>query len=414
MTAPVKRTLLSAALLLLLAFGVPLSYAQEDFTLITATDLHFISPELTDGGAYFTAMIESADGKMTHYSAEIADAFVAQVIRRKPDALVLTGDLTFNGAKQSHEELAAKLQPVLEAGIPVYVMPGNHDLNSRIAASFSGSGYTIVPSVNAGEFEAIYRDFGFSSAISRDANSLSYIAQLRPGLRLLMLDVNTPETPGAIRQSTLAWLWEEMAKAQRAGDKVIAASHQNLYAHSSLLSQGYVIANAQSLERVFSQHDVLINLSGHMHMQHTIRGEGITPEAATSSLSVSPCQYGVVTIGRNAGSYHTEITDVSAWAKENGVTDPNLLHFDVYADAFFRLLAQRQALASLGDRDDAQAMADCLTDINAAYFSGRLDTLSPDPDLIAGWVDTQSFFGLYIDSILKEIGIDHTRFTFPI
>ena len=414
MTVQIKRALLGAALLLILAFGVPLSYAQEDFTLITATDLHFISPKLTDGGAYFTAMIESADGKMTHYSAEIVDAFVSQVIRRKPDALVLTGDLTFNGAKQSHENLAEKLRPILEAGIPVYVMPGNHDLNSRAAASFSGEGYTLVPGVTAAEFAEIYRDFGFSSAIARDSHSLSYIAQLRPGLRLLMLDTNTPETPGAIRQSTLAWLKEQLEHACGAGDKVIAASHQNLYAHSSLLSRGFVIANAQSLEALYPQHGVLINLSGHIHMQHTVRGTGITPEAATSSLSVSPCQYGVVTLGRDTGSYHTEITDVSAWAKENGITDPNLLHFDVYADAFFRLLAVRQALSMLGERADAQAMADCLAGINAAYFSGRLDTLNPDPALIDSWSATQTFFGLYVDSILEESGVDHTRFIFPI
>ena len=31
------------------------------------------------------------------------------MVKDKPDALILTGDLSFNGEKASHEELAAKL-----------------------------------------------------------------------------------------------------------------------------------------------------------------------------------------------------------------------------------------------------------------------------------------------------------------
>lgn len=36
-----------------------------------ASDLHFLSPELTDGGALFTRMAENGDGKMVGQSEEI-------------------------------------------------------------------------------------------------------------------------------------------------------------------------------------------------------------------------------------------------------------------------------------------------------------------------------------------------------
>ena len=38
--------------------------AQEEYTLLTATDLHYIAAGLTDHGAYFTALTESSDGKL--------------------------------------------------------------------------------------------------------------------------------------------------------------------------------------------------------------------------------------------------------------------------------------------------------------------------------------------------------------
>ena len=40
--------------------------------------------------------------------AEITDAFIEEVIKRQLDGLILSGDLTFNGEKKSHGELAMK------------------------------------------------------------------------------------------------------------------------------------------------------------------------------------------------------------------------------------------------------------------------------------------------------------------
>lgn len=40
---------------------------MPEATLIVATDLHYIAPELTDHGAYFTRVIEQSDGKVMQY-----------------------------------------------------------------------------------------------------------------------------------------------------------------------------------------------------------------------------------------------------------------------------------------------------------------------------------------------------------
>lgn len=147
--------------LLMLSLLLPVCAPADDRpTIFVATDPHFISPELTDYGPFFMRMIENGDGKLVHYTDELTDAFVQQVIEKRPDCLILTGDLTFNGAKKSHEDLAVKLRKVDQSGVPVLVLPGNHDLYCYAAAEFSADGYTLTESISAEEFADIYHDLG--------------------------------------------------------------------------------------------------------------------------------------------------------------------------------------------------------------------------------------------------------------
>jgi len=397
-------------ILTILALLLPCAAGAEDasYTLFVATDTHFISPSLTDHGEYFTNMIEAGDGKMMMYIDELTDAFFAEVIAAKPDALILSGDLTFNGAKKSHEELAEKLRRVDQAGVPVFVLPGNHDLYCYAAARFEGDSYTRVENVTSEEFARIYHDLGFDEALSRDPYSLSYIAEPVPGIRLLMLDTNIQNMECAVAQNTFMWLEWELARAKDAGAKVIAVSHQNLYAHSNLLYRGYVITNAAMLKSLYKQYGVSVNLSGHLHIQHTMTGEDGPPEIATSSLAVSPCQYGVIDLQNDLAQYHTKQVDVSRWAQENGKTDENLLRFREYAASFFAGTASTQS----GRDPDAQAA--WLTGLNAAYFSGRMDTIDAASPYAALWQEGDSFFSQYVRSILAEEPRDHTTLTFPL
>ena len=86
----------------------------------------------------FQLFVERCDGKVVKYLPQLLDAFMDQVIAEKPSALVLSGDITMNGEKINHEELARKLGKVQEAGIPVLVIPGNHDINNPNAAVYFG------------------------------------------------------------------------------------------------------------------------------------------------------------------------------------------------------------------------------------------------------------------------------------
>lgn len=133
-------------------------------------------------------MIRNADGKVMDYAEELAEAFTEQMLREKPDALLIAGDLTFNGEADSHRALVQKLQRVADAGIPVFALPSNHDLNNPMAVRYRDDCYERMQSISGEKFAGLYAPFGYDAALSRDDVSLSYAAELVPGLRVLFVD----------------------------------------------------------------------------------------------------------------------------------------------------------------------------------------------------------------------------------
>ena len=156
--------------------------------IILMTDIHYLAESLTDRGDMFQSMVEHGDGKLTNYVWEITDAALEEIKLLSPDALIISGDLSLQGEKKSHEELAKKLDEVEKAGITVLVIPGNHDINNPSASVYSGGDRYPAEPTAPEDFERIYKEFGYSEASSRDANSLSYTYDLGPSMRLLMLD----------------------------------------------------------------------------------------------------------------------------------------------------------------------------------------------------------------------------------
>ena len=368
-------------------------------TLFVASDLHILAPELTDHGSCFQQVVNNADGKMTAYSEELLESFVWQVIREKPDALIISGDLTFNGEAASHRRLAAALGQIEAAGIQVWAMPGNHDLENSMAAAFEGDSWQPVESVSAAEFADLYRDFGYGEALARDDASLSYVAELEPNLRMLLVDVNTAEYPGCVSEQTLDWIENQLRDAADEGAWVIAVSHQNLLAHNPLFTDGFVMDHAGRLLDLYTRYHVICNLSGHIHLQHTATSSEGFSEIVTSSLAVNPNQYGVLRLEGTSATYHTEPVDVDAWAREQNRQDPALQNFPQTARNFFWDTGYRQAMQMLQDDAKKEMLAAFFAEVNTAYFAGRMDTVQWDDALFDAWQARGVFLSLYLSSI---------------
>ena len=384
--------------------------SSSGFRAVIASDLHYIAPELTDGGPGYQQTLKNGDSKFMPYVEEITDAFLDEVLADPPDVVLLTGDLTFNGAEISHRRLAGKLQRLEDAGIPVLVLPGNHDVYNENAALYRGGSFERVPFADSESFAGIYRDFGPGEALSADSDSLSYVWQLNEQVWIMMLDENTAHDFCGLSDRSFQWIEAQLQKAREEGRFVLVAGHQNVFQHS-IFRGGYVIQGAQRLQELLRRYGVPLCLSGHLHTQHVLSEDGLT-EIATSALCSYPCQYAVLTAEDGRLRYGTRRLDLAAWAERNGRPDAVFQDFagaaGVYMDAHFT----PAGMAPLVDDPVLWAeMLAYLQALNRAYFSGDLReiaALDPDGRLAGLWAEENGMTAWYLRSVLDEEGNDHT------
>ena len=92
--------------------------------IVVATDMHYFAEKLAGNRCdSFFGMARGGDGRVLEYGWEVMDAFLDDMKEEDPDLLILSGDLTLDGEKASHEELAELLEGLSEAGIEVAVIP---------------------------------------------------------------------------------------------------------------------------------------------------------------------------------------------------------------------------------------------------------------------------------------------------
>ncbi len=269
--------------------------AGSSLTILQATDLHYLSPSLTDNGTMFQKTMANGDGKMSEYSQQILDALVEKVIAEQPDVFLLSGDITFNGEKQSLLDVQTALEKIEDAGVPVCVIPGNHDIDYPYAYEYRGEEASPVTNILQADFLKTMKEFGYEEAIAKDTASFSYVYPLSKDTWLLAMDANTEANPGAIADQTMKWMEEQLQKAEAQNITVITMSHQNVLPQNPIMYQGFVMENYEAVSALLKKYHVTMNLSGHSHLEHVAQEDGLT-DACTESVSLYPLQYAKVTM----------------------------------------------------------------------------------------------------------------------
>lgn len=362
---------LAIVLVCVACVGISVKFnTYQEANIIVATDTHYLSPRINDKGKAFWDMVDNSDGKMVQYCDEIFDAFSSEVIEKKPDVLIISGDLSFNGERASHEDFAKKLDYIQKNGVQVLVIAGNHDIDVKNTYAYEGKEYIPCENVNAEDFKSLYADFGMNQAESVDPYSLSYTYKINKSLYALMLDTNA-YGQNFVQDQSYQWIEAQLKQIKRQGARVICVSHQNLFAHNDQLSFGYQLYDADELLAVLEKYGVECGLSGHIHMQHIVQN-GVT-EITTSSLLVNPAQYGNLHFD-GGFEYSTSKVDVAKWARENEIRDENLLNFEAYAEDFFKSSGINKSLALLEKMDmsseDKELIAKTFAELNTSYFAG--------------------------------------------
>ncbi|MBQ0070176.1 MAG: metallophosphoesterase, partial [Bacteroidales bacterium] len=125
---------------------------NDNEKLMLFTDLHYLSPALMNNGGTTLQKEIDGDNKMFDKASDVLNAIISKALAEKPAGVLIPGDLTKNGEKYSHNEVAAALQQLVDAGIKVWVVPGNHDVNNTNARSFAGGMSRTIASPTSSEF----------------------------------------------------------------------------------------------------------------------------------------------------------------------------------------------------------------------------------------------------------------------
>ena len=353
--------------------------SREPLTIWVATDLHYLSEELYGETPIFLTTLKQGDGKLTEKMPQILDIFVEQVLTARPEALVLAGDLTFNGERLSLQHLADKLSVVQQAGIPVLVIPGNHDIDSFWSMTYVGDGMSSTEPITKDGFYEICGAFGYEQAVARDENSFSYLYSLAEDVQLLCLDGNPNDYQGALTEETLAWAEAQLAEAQKQGKTVLTVTHQNVLPQNSLLYYGYAFYNYEDVAAMLQKYGVTANFSGHSHLQHVAQ-EGDLKDYATGSLAVTPLRYGVITVDAQR-EIHYEMVSLAEPRPTDGLpVSEDAKELVRLADQRFEDCNRRQltemldAIQQRSGFDDAQqeTMTAFMVAVNRSYIAGEM------------------------------------------
>jgi 3',5'-cyclic AMP phosphodiesterase CpdA len=367
----------------------------------------------------------TGDGKMISYNQEIMEAFINDVLIERPQAVILSGDLTFGGERIGHLALTALLEKIMSAGIRVFVIPGNHDINNPNSVVIRNGRYYRTANVTPNQFRNIYRRFGYGDALYYDKNSLSYISRLNDYLYAVMIDscIYNPRVSagGTISTATLGWLEKSIGSIKKSNNdaQFITVLHHNIFAHHENFITNYVIDSADRAIGVFSQLGLNIFFSGHIHIQNIMaktaaNGSTIT-EIVNGALITYPVIYGIAEFDRAGIVYRTEDVNIRRYAQQNGLEDENLLNFDLYARTRFSERAalntsRRLRMLQRSDEEIDEAV-EMMKLINTYYFAGRIDEIADDLSMTRGY---QVLMDLertrdYVTSIFQDGRGEHNR-----
>lgn len=297
----------------------------ESQNLMLITDLHLLGDGLmNNGGTNLQKEIDN-DNKMFDKASDVLQAVINKALTNKPAGVLISGDLTKNGEKYSHNQVATSLQTLVDAGIKVWVIPGNHDVNNTDAKTFAGGMVRSISSPTSDEFATIYANMGYKDCIERDPSSLSYVCEPLPGLWMICVDDNMCKErdknkaleANGINTNTLNWILAKADAAKEKGKQVMVMMHHQLVPHiddqESLLGDG-MVTDADNVRASFLAHDIHLVLTGHIHISnattwYTANKADKLVEVTTGSVIAYPCHVRNITMNdaRNEITFSTSM-----------------------------------------------------------------------------------------------------------
>ena len=302
-------------LLLILSWSL---YSQGPLRIAVISDTHYLSSKLAQPGKALDKY-EAATGRVTKDLHAVLHKVITNLQSYKPDILLIPGDITNHGERESHIDFVAALKPLADSGTRIFVVPGNHDVNVPNSKKYVGDSSSPTSSISSQEFAEIYAPYGYKNAIKRDNASLSYLAELNDSTWLLGIDSNRHKeyktssiSAGRILPETMKWSLEILKEAASKNIIVIGMLHHGLVEHmpyQAVFFSDYLIDDWKDNAQLLADNGMKIIFSGHFHSNDVTlltspKGNTIY-DIETGSLSGYPFPYRLMTLQNNVLNIET-------------------------------------------------------------------------------------------------------------
>lgn len=280
------------------------SMSDKTYKIAIISDIHLLAPSLFDDG-YAAKQMAKNDMKLALESDIIMERIADCLIHDKIDLLIITGDLTHNGTRASHERLAEHLRRLRQCGVKTLVIPGNHDVSNPNARAYLGNESMVSPTITREEFAQLYAASGYGDTACRDPHSLSYVNEPLPGLVVIGMDSNLDEqnrlkmrgdtvdtyhNGGLVKPETLQWVRKQALTAKAEGKHIVALMHHHLLEHidgEARFLPNYIVSNHNEVLQTLTECDIHVVFTGHLHITDAVALGSIT-DIATGSASMYP------------------------------------------------------------------------------------------------------------------------------
>lgn len=375
--------------LLVLFAGAVFPQVPGTVKIAVITDIHYLDRGLAKEGEALIAY-EHMTGRNVSDLHAVLDVVLDDLKKESPDLLLITGDITNHGEKQSHHGFIEKLRPLQSRGTRILVVPGNHDINTPDAKAYQGDKVIPTETISKGQFAELYASFGYSDAVKRDGASLSYLAEINESVWLLCVDTNRYEehattsiTNGRILPETMAWALDILREAEEKEITVLGMMHHGLVEHlpyQTAFFPQYLIDEWEKNADLLADAGLKVVFTGHFHANditlRTSPAGNVIYDVETASLAQYPFAYRLMTLDETGLSIDTRFVDTVPGK-------PDLV--SVYRDklaVMTRRVAERR-LKSL-NIPMPQETLDALTDVIVQmYLMHVKGDEKPDAEMIA-------------------------------
>lgn len=347
--------------LALIVVSIPFTVSAETSSVRfgVISDIHYFAKELK--GDYSEEYKEWLYNKHKEYDdadsllTNALDGVLRNAAENGETYVLLPGDLTKDGEKKSHQALAEKLAAFEEeTGIPVFVIPGNHDINNSKAITFENGFEEPADITTPEDFREIYADFGYADAdsifVPKEGNKggmLSY-TEVIGGYKLIAIDScmysedngaegNEHMTDGRIGDDLLEWILDECEDAEERGLTIIGMQHHNLVPHMAIEEATFwpfVVQEWLQIADAYADAGMHYVFTGHLHSNdvssHVSDNGETVYDILTPTLTGYPNYFKIVDFVSDGTNIDFEMETLDVDEYQNVVADDGTVYEKPY------------------------------------------------------------------------------------